>query len=321
MKRIMSKKDLPSYTLMKQVLVNLDLNNKDYIWLISDIEAYPSNNELEKEINEKGYLILSTKELMSILDEEDFQWIWAVFSAIPSKYTKEEILEKGLPYIQPNDPKYNPFEDEPKVQHPFAEFEICAWDSSGMFLVSDNEQLLNKFEKEYPLFENDTDIIFDDWKTRKENAFNLRCKDYIVSFIICIILLVLSFIMIFVEFALILFFVLALIGLIVIWFEWLKIKNNHLIIKKDSIIITDRFNRSSVYNVSLSNLKIEIRHSINVKSGGIIMKFYDNNALVCKYKDMINIASSFGEEKTTWERKIKSLGIEIVDLSEVIKNK
>ena len=127
--------------------------------------------------------------------------------------------------------------------------------------------------------------------------------------------------MIFVEFALILFFVLALIGLIVIWFEWLKIKNNHLIIKKDSIIITDRFNRSSVYNVSLSNLKIEIRHSINVKNGGIIMKFYDNNALVCKYKDMINIASSFGEEKTTWERKIKSLGIEIVDLSEVIKNK
>ena len=50
MKRIISQKDLPGYTLMKQVLINLDLNNKDYIWLISDIEAYPSNKELEKEI-------------------------------------------------------------------------------------------------------------------------------------------------------------------------------------------------------------------------------------------------------------------------------
>ena len=321
MKRIISKKDLPGYTLMKQVLINLDLNNKDYIWLISDIEAYPSNKELEKEINEKGYLILSTKELMSILDEEDFQWIWAVFSAIPNKYTKEEILEKGLPYIQCPDTKYNPFEDEPKVQHHLAEFEICAWDSSGMFLVSDDDQLLNKFEKAYPLCEDDSNILFDDWKTRNDKAFDFRRKNYVTSFITCLILVIISFIGIFIELGLIVFFVLSLIALIAVVLEWLKIRNSHLLIKKDSIVILNRFNRSSVYDISLSDLKIELRYSFNRRSGGIVMKFYNNNKFICKYEDMINGASSFGEKETKWERKIKSLGFEIIDLSGVMKNK
>ena len=306
---------------MKQVLINLDLNNKDYIWLISDIEAYPSNKELEKEINEKGYLILSTKELMSILDEEDFQWIWAVFSAIPGKYTKEEILEKGLPYIQSTDSKYNPFEDEPKVQHPLAKFEICAWDSSGMFLVSDDEQLLNEFEKAYPLCEEDSNILFDDWKTRNDKAFDYRRKDYVTSFITCLILVIISFIGIFIELGLIVFFVLSLIALIAVVLEWLKIRNSHLLIKKDSIVIWNRFNRSSVYDISLSDLKIELRYSFNKRSGGIVMKFYNNNKFICKYEDMINGASSFGEKETKWERKIKSLGFEIIDLSGVMKNK
>ena len=210
MKRIISKKDLPGYTLMKQVLINLDLNNKDYIWLISDIEAYPSNKELEKEINEKGYLILSTKELMSILDEEDFQWIWAVFSAIPNKYTKEEILEKGLPYIQSTDSKYNPFEDEPKVQHHLAEFEICAWDSSGMFLVSDDDQLLNKFEKAYPLCENDTDIIFDDWKTRNFDQLKVRRRQLKIYFVIEIFIALFFLITILFDFISIVLFLLSL---------------------------------------------------------------------------------------------------------------
>lgn len=321
MKRLMSKKDLSGYTLMKQVLINLDLNKKNYIWLISDIEAYPSNKQLEKEINEKGYLILSTKDLISILDEEDFQWIWAVFSAIPNKYTNEEILEKGLPFIQTVDSKYNLFEDEPKVQHPLAEFEICAWDSSGMFLVSDDEQLLNKFKKVYPLCECDSDIIFDDWKTRNEKAFNFRRKNYVVSFITSLILVIISFIGIFIELGSIVLFVLSLIALIDVVLGWLKIRNSHLLIKKDSIVILNRFNRSSVYDISLSALKIELRSSFNRRSGGIVMKFYNNNKFICKYEDMINGASSFGEKETKWERKIKSLGIEIIDLSGVMKNK
>ena len=46
MKRLQSRKDLNGYTMMRQVLINLDLTNKDYIWLVTDIEAYPTNEKL-----------------------------------------------------------------------------------------------------------------------------------------------------------------------------------------------------------------------------------------------------------------------------------
>ena len=42
MKRLCSKKDLKGYTKMLSVLINLELEDKDYYWLISDIEAYPT---------------------------------------------------------------------------------------------------------------------------------------------------------------------------------------------------------------------------------------------------------------------------------------
>ena len=155
MKRLQSRKDLSGYTMMRQVLINLDLTNKDYIWLVTDIEAYPTNEKLNNLISNNDYLLLTTKELVDILNEEDFQWIWAVFSAIPSSYSKEEILKYDLPFIQPISKEYDPFGGNPKVQHPLAVFEIGAWDSSGMFLVTDDENLLAKFKKSYPLAKED----------------------------------------------------------------------------------------------------------------------------------------------------------------------
>ena len=42
--------------------------------------------------------------------------------------------------------KYNPHIDESKLQHPYAEFELYAVDSSYMFMISDNEELISKFK-------------------------------------------------------------------------------------------------------------------------------------------------------------------------------
>lgn len=151
MKRLQSRKDCKGYTLMKQLLINLELESSDYNWLITDIEAYPQSKEIFEIINDKEYIILSTKELMNILKIEDFQWIWAVFSAIPPKYSTDEILKYELPYIQPIDKDYDPFGENPKIQHPLAEFEIGAWDSSGMFIVTNDEKILEKFKENYPL--------------------------------------------------------------------------------------------------------------------------------------------------------------------------
>lgn len=152
MKKLYSSKNYKYYTMLRQILYDLKLTDKDYLWLISDIEAYPHKEEYQNLI-ENNYLILSTKELLDMLDDDDFQWIWAVFSAIPSTYTKEEILSFDLPYIQNIEiGKYNPHADVPKFQHPYSDFELYAVDSSYIFLITDNNELINQFKKSYPSY-------------------------------------------------------------------------------------------------------------------------------------------------------------------------
>lgn len=153
MKRLYSKRDFKFYTYLKQVLFDLGLADKDYLWLISDIEAYPREKEHQALLN-REYLLLTTKELLDLLEAEDFQWIWAVFSGIPSRYQKEDILQFDLPCVETIEPgKYNPHTDKPQFQHPYAEFEIYAVDSSYMFLISDREALLRAFREKYPEYE------------------------------------------------------------------------------------------------------------------------------------------------------------------------
>ena len=72
------------YKLMKEFKIK-DLN---YKWLITDIET---NNE---EFSNKEFIIIKHQDLIKLLENnKDIQWIWAVFSAIPSKYSDDEILK------------------------------------------------------------------------------------------------------------------------------------------------------------------------------------------------------------------------------------
>ena len=92
MERVISKKDFRYYTMLKKILFDLGLANKEYWWLISDIEAYPSKEKYQEFIYKEDYLLITTADLLKMLEEDDFQWVWAIFSVIPSKYTEEEIL-------------------------------------------------------------------------------------------------------------------------------------------------------------------------------------------------------------------------------------
>lgn len=155
MERVISRGDFKYYTRLKKIIFDLDLANKEYWWLISDIEAHPKKIDIEDFIYENDYVLIKTSELLKMLEEEDFQWIWAVFSVIPIDYTEEEILAYDLPQLQNIDKgEYNPFIDAPRLQHPLAEFELYAEDSSSMFMISNNETLLDKFKKAYPNFSN-----------------------------------------------------------------------------------------------------------------------------------------------------------------------
>ena len=153
MKRLISQKDLKYYTYLRQVLLNLQLANKDHWWLISDITAYPKTPKYAQMIDQRVYLLLRTSQLMEMLENDDFQWIWAVFSGIPGTYREEEILQYALPHLEIIEQgQYNPYADEPKLQHPLAEFELYAVDSSYMFFITENEDLLAQFQKAYPRY-------------------------------------------------------------------------------------------------------------------------------------------------------------------------
>ena len=150
MKRVWSRNDFKYYTFMLQILTDLKLDNSDYLWLITDIDAYPRKKEYEDMLRNNNYLLLSTSELVNMLKNEDFQWVWAVFSAIPSHYHREDILKFELPYIENfTEGQYDPYEDKPRLQHPYAELEILC-SESGIALISNDDKLIDHFKKCYP---------------------------------------------------------------------------------------------------------------------------------------------------------------------------
>lgn len=165
------------------------------------------------------------------------------------------------------------------------------------------------------------EVLFDDWQMRCEGVLSRRRVAYTVCIIITSILASSSFVGLFFEPALIVPLILSVIALASVVIEWQKIKNNHLIIRSNQIEITNRFNKTSIYKISIHELTLSLEHSFNRRSGGIIMKFYDTkDNLICKYEDMLNRAAPFGFEKTTWERSIEGLDIKMVDSSGIIKN-
>ena len=127
MKKIILKNDEKEYTYMLDIINSLGGKKLNCTWLITDIEAYPNNKDINSIICEKNYVILSNKELINMLEKENFQWIWAIFSMIPEKYSKKDILKYKLPSIE-NASLYG--DNNLNIQHKLASIEIDCVDSS-----------------------------------------------------------------------------------------------------------------------------------------------------------------------------------------------
>lgn len=93
---------------------------------------------------------LSGEDFFEIVTEHDIQFIWAVFSAIPKHISQSEVLEYDLPYAD----GYRGFLGNPiSIQHPLAEIEIVPWDSSLVLLISKDNEVIDRFQKQFPLSE------------------------------------------------------------------------------------------------------------------------------------------------------------------------
>ena len=95
MQRYISKYDDNEYTHLLKLLKSLGGSNLKYKWLISDIEAYPQNKDYNDLFN-NDYIFLSNHELLTILENEDIQFINGIFSAIPVNFKENEGEEKIL---------------------------------------------------------------------------------------------------------------------------------------------------------------------------------------------------------------------------------
>lgn len=146
MKRLISRYDEEYYTCMLKVLNSLGGRKLKYKWLITDIDAYPENSKLKKLVDLHEYFILTTDELIDCLEEDDCQWIWGVFSAIPLEFTEEEIMQYRMPDVSITE---RAFQDECEIQHQLAEIEIDCIDSAYFQVIVKNEELLRGLKESY----------------------------------------------------------------------------------------------------------------------------------------------------------------------------
>lgn len=136
---------------MNKVLAAIKGEQINYNWLITDYEFLTSDPKLLSRLTDT-FIWLTGEELSSFVTEEYCQWVWAVFSAFPRNIGLEEALKYDLPSAD----GYDGFWNNPlTIQHPLAEIEITAWDSSSLMIISRNEKIINEFRAFFP---NSTDL-------------------------------------------------------------------------------------------------------------------------------------------------------------------
>ena len=141
MKGVILNKGERGYSYFKQLFDKITVLSADYNWLISYPECYPRDRELEKKMR-KDYLWVSGKEMKNMFRLDDFQWIWGVLSGFPQNTLLKDILKYSLPYAD----GYPGFWENPvRLQHPLAEVEIVAWDSSCTLCIAKDKFIIEEF--------------------------------------------------------------------------------------------------------------------------------------------------------------------------------
>lgn len=134
------------YTYLRKVFTAIGDEQKQYNWLITGCVCYPRSQRIE-ELLSNEYCWLSGDELTVMVENEDFQWIWAVLSGFDKEIPLSLIIEHPLPYAD----GYTGFWKNPiSIQHPLASVEIVPWDSSLTLLISKRMELVDQFMKAFP---------------------------------------------------------------------------------------------------------------------------------------------------------------------------
>lgn len=149
MKGVVINKGERYFTHLGSIFNSIENIQKDYNWLITGHECYPQNAEYVEKLS-KEWCWLTGEELTEMIEDENFQWIWGVFSAFPKDVTKDMILEYKLPKADGNNKIWkNPI----SIQHPLSVMEIIAWDSLMTIFISRCNDIVEKLIVSNPLAE------------------------------------------------------------------------------------------------------------------------------------------------------------------------
>ena len=144
MKGLILNKGEDGYSYFKDLFCEIAELSEKYNWFVSYPECYPQSQELQQKLNMEP-LWLSGAELKDLLYTEDFQWIWGVLSGFPKNILLDDVLNQsscadgGLSFWQ------NPIH----LQHPLAEIELVAWDSSCTLFISKEDSMIEKISALY----------------------------------------------------------------------------------------------------------------------------------------------------------------------------
>ncbi len=138
------------YTDIKNVFAAIGNRQKDYNWLITGCECYPTGPETNPEtcaMLRQKYCWFDGEALTDMVEKERLQWVWAVLSGFEKTVEPAEVLKYDLPYAD----GYEGFWKTPlTLQHPLAKVEIVPWDSSLTLILSEEEEIVKDFRRNCP---------------------------------------------------------------------------------------------------------------------------------------------------------------------------
>ena len=163
------------------------------------------------------------------------------------------------------------------------------------------------------------DVLFDDWATRDPAIYARAMRAHVFAFVVIGVLLLIGVIASFFFVGLLIVVLLPTLAFFSLLYEFLRIKNGHIQIYNDKIVIVNAFKNKKIipYVKEETSLMLTSSHG---RSFAIVMSFLVGKKVIAEYKDYVNRASMYQEPKTAWEIGIKALGLKIIDPHEIIKN-
>jgi hypothetical protein len=140
---------MPFHTDIQAVFRAFGGRQKEFNWLLTDIEAYgvPALSLLRE--TSQSFLWLAGTELTLLLEEAEHsvQFIWGVLSGFRPEVDAEHQPLDIYPFANGNSALWQP---DVQIQHPLAEVEIVCWDSGYTMLLSRDQDLTQRFRSYFP---------------------------------------------------------------------------------------------------------------------------------------------------------------------------